>query len=67
MRALVHEPMKTVSTGMSRIGVPARQAHVGEGPGGRLARRRLVELSGSGTAPSSGMTWPGLVPQRDMG
>ena len=32
MRPLVHEPMNTVSTGISRSGVPADQAHVVEGP-----------------------------------
>ena len=34
MRELVHDPMNTVSTAMSRIGVPGSQAHVGQRPAG---------------------------------
>ncbi len=63
MRALVHEPMNTVSTAMSRIGGAGREAHVVEGPLRRLAASGSSKLSGSGTAPPIGTTWPGLVPQ----
>ena len=70
MRELVHEPMKTVSTGISRIGVPGAEAHVGERPLGRVALvRRRVDGSGSGTTPSmrrhlGGVGAPGDVRQR---
>ena len=64
MRPLVHDPMKTVSTGMSRTAVPALQAHVGQRPrGGLPGRTRLANWSGAGTAPPIGTTWAGLVPQ----
>ena len=48
MREFVQEPMKTVSTAISRIGVPARQPHVGEGPAGRLGLAGSVEGVGVG-------------------
>ena len=64
MRLLVHEPMKTVSTAMSRIGVPAvrpmyasaraaasRPAGVGEGCRGRAPRRRSTR-PGRGSCPT---------------
>ena len=34
IRPLVHEPMKTTSTGISLIGVPGIESHVVEGPPG---------------------------------
>ena len=51
MRQLVQEPMKTVSTWMSRIGVPGLEAHVGQRPLGGLPLVRLRRSRrGSGTA-----------------
>ena len=61
MRPLVHEPMKTVSTSISRIGVPA----VSPMYSSALAATRSLASSndsGSGTEPDSGTPWPGLVP-----
>ena len=52
MRLFVQLPMNTVSTAMSRIGVPGRQAHVLERPADGLACRRVGEVVGGGTAPS---------------
>ena len=46
IRPLVHDPMKTVSTGMSRTAVPAVEPHVGQGPLGRLPGRGLAEVVG---------------------
>ena len=68
MRALVHEPMNTVSTAMSAHRRARGQAHVGQGPGRRprgAAGRRSCR--GRARAPSIGTTWPGLVPQVTWG
>ena len=46
MRPLVHEPTKTVSTWMSRSGVPGCQVHVLEGPLGRGALLGVGERVG---------------------
>ena len=43
MREFVHDPMNTVSTAMSRIGVPGLQAHVRERTLRRLARAGVGE------------------------
>ena len=48
MRPLVQEPMKTVSTFTSRIGVPASQAHVGQRPLGGVALGGFGEVVGGG-------------------
>jgi hypothetical protein len=67
MRELVHEPMKTVSGRMSLIAVPAaRPMYVSA----REAASRSFgseKDSGSGTAPSIVVTWPGFVPQVTWG
>ena len=69
MRLFVHEPMNTVSTAMSRIGVPALEAHV-------LERARRRSRASSGRRTSSGIgddavdrrsTCAGLVPQVTCG
>ncbi len=63
IRPLVHEPMKTVSTSISRIGVPAVRPMYSSA---RSAETRSLSSSndaGSGTEPDSGTPWPGLVPQ----
>ena len=68
MRPLVHEPMNTVSTGMSRIGRAGGQAHVLERPGGRVAvagRRR--SRRGRAPTPSSGDDLRRVGAPRDVG
>ncbi len=59
---LVHDPMNTVSTAISRIAVPGFKFMYASA---RLAVSRAassVMLSGSGTKPSIETTCPGLVP-----
>ena len=51
MRLFVHEPMNTVSTAIARIGVPALEAHVGEGPLGGLPVVRARERRRIGHRP----------------
>ena len=65
IRPLVHEPTKTVSTAMSRSGVPGGQPHVLQAPlGGDRARRLVGEvLRVRARTAESGTPWPGLVPQ----
>ncbi len=67
MRPLVQEPMKALSMRSSVIGVPAsRPMYSSE----RAMAWRLLSsgaLSGSGTAPVTGTTSSGLVPQVTCG
>src|SRR5919199_2986190 len=60
MRALVQEPRNTVSTWISRIGVPGASPMY-------LKARSWPSFSGSGTAPSSGTVCAGVVPQETYG
>ena len=46
MRALVHDPMNTVSTAMSCIGVPASRPMYVEGAGRGVALDRVGEVVG---------------------
>ena len=67
MRLLVHEPMNTVSTGISRIGVPADRPMYSSARAAASRPAASEASSGDGTAPSNGATWPGLVPQVTCG
>ena len=67
MRPLVQLPRKTVSTSMSRSGMPGVRSMYSRA---RLAARRRVLSamdSGSGTVAEMGSPWPGLVPQVTKG
>ena len=64
MRLLVHEPMKTVSTRMSFIGVPACRPMYSRARS--AAARSFSSAKSSGRRarpPDSDTPWPGLVPQ----
>ena len=60
MRELVHEPMKTRSSGISRIGVPGARSMY-------FRARSSPSLLGSGTSPVTGATISGVVPQVTCG
>ena len=68
MRALVQDPMNTLSIWMSRIGMPGVNAMYS-----KSSLRGLTELliilmvRGSGTFPSTPVTIPGLVPHVTCG
>ena len=67
MREFVHEPMNTVSTAMSRIGVPACSPMYASA---RLAASRApssANASGSGTPSSIVIVWLGFVPHETCG
>ena len=68
MRLLVHDPMNTVSTAMSRIGVPAVRPMYASA---RAAASRSVGVEearrGRGRRPSIGTTCDGFVPQETWG
>ena len=64
IRPLVQEPRKTVSTWISRSGVPARQVHVLQRPLGRLSLVVVGDLLGVGNRrrerqPLTGIGAPG--------
>ena len=63
IRPLVHEPTKTVSTLMSRIGVPASSAMYCSAFSAATRSWRSSKSSGLGTLAPSGTPCPGLVPQ----
>ncbi len=67
MRPLVHEPMNTVSTGTSRMGVPAVRPMYSSARAAASRAAGSANWSGSGTDWLSGTTWPGLVPQLTWG
>ena len=68
MREFVQLPRNTVSTLISRIGVPACQAHVGQRPLGGLAVAGVGHGVGvRAPSPAIGATWAGLVPQVTCG
>ena len=56
MRLLVHEPMNTVSTGMSRIGVPALRPMYSSARAADSRAAGSSKASGSGTDPSRRVT-----------
>src|SRR5207248_424997 len=62
-RPLVHEPRNTVSTGMSRMAVPAVRPMYCRALAAASRAAGSAKESGSGTASSSPTTCPGLVPQ----
>ena len=67
MRAFVHEPMNTVSTATSRIGVPAFRPMYCNA---RVADSRSLgasRLAGSGTRSLIVTLWAGLVPHVTYG
>ena len=67
IRPFVHEPMNTVSTGMSRSAVPAVRPMYSRA---RATVSRVVgsaKSSGDGTVPSIDATWPGFVPHVTCG
>ena len=63
IRPLVHEPRKTVSTGISRMGVPAARPMYSRALRADAWSTGSVKSSGLGTDPASGTPWPGFVPQ----
>ncbi|KAL1864509.1 hypothetical protein VTK73DRAFT_5835 [Phialemonium thermophilum] len=67
MRELVHEPMKTLSTTTSSMGVPGTRPMYSSmrRPAAFLAS--VGNVSGSGTRPVMGTTSSGLVPQVTVG
>ena len=67
MRLLVHEPMNTVSTAMSRIGVPAVRPMYSSARAADSRSLASANESGSGTASPIGTTWAGFVPQETCG
>ena len=67
MRELVHEPMNTVSTAMSRIGVPEVRPMYASARAAASRSAGSANESGSGTEASIGTTWAGLVPQVTWG
>ena len=67
IRLFVQLPMKTVSTLMSLIGVPASKSMYSRARAAVLARFGSSKSSGPGITPSIGMTWAGLVPQLTCG
>ena len=67
MRALVHDPMKITSTPTSFIGWPADRSMYSSARAAAAASVGSSKEVGSGTAPSRGTTWPGLVPQEMWG
>ena len=60
IREFVHEPMKIRSSGISRIGVPGSSAMY-------FSARSSPSVLGSGTAPVTGATIPGVVPHVTWG
>ena len=63
MRLLVQEPMKTASTWMSFIGVPAARSMYSRARSAAERSFASAMAAGSGTASLSDTPWPGLVPQ----
>jgi hypothetical protein len=63
----VQEPMNTVSIATSRIGVPAAKPMYDSALAAASRISPAGHSSGSGTAPSRGTPWPGLVPQVTKG
>ena len=63
IRPLVHDPTKTVSTLMSRIGVPASRPMYSSAFSAATRSPSSAISAGTGTLPPSGTPWPGLVPQ----
>ncbi|GAA3108272.1 hypothetical protein GCM10020001_027880 [Nonomuraea salmonea] len=62
MRPLVHEPTNTVSTSISRSGVPAVSPMYSSARSAAERATGSSKLSGAGTDSPSGRPWPGLVP-----
>src|SRR5216684_7221952 len=62
IREFVHDPMKTVSTGMSRIGVPAFRPMYRRASRADSRACGSSNESGSGTRSSIVSVWPGFVP-----
>ena len=63
MRPLVQEPTNTVSTLISRIGVPASRPMYSSAFSVATLSSASSKSSGLGTVAPSGTPWPGLVPQ----
>ncbi len=63
MRPLVHEPMKTVSTLMSRSGVPPSRPMYSSARSAATRSPASAISDGTGTDADSGRPCPGLVPQ----
>ncbi len=66
-RAFVHEPMNTVSTLMSRIGVPALRPMYCSARVADSAAPSSVNDAGSGTMASIVVVWAGFVPHETLG
>src|SRR5690554_5307356 len=62
MRPFVHEPMNTVSTAISRSGVPGSRAMYSRARSAASRSFSSAISAGFGTAPDSGRPWPGFVP-----
>lgn len=62
MRPLVHDPTKTVSTAISRRGVPASRPMYSSALRAATLSLSSANDSGSGTELLSGRPWPGFVP-----
>jgi hypothetical protein len=54
--------MNTVSTSISRIGVPAVRPMYSSARSAAMRSLASSNVAGSGTEPESGTPWPGLVP-----
>ena len=67
MRPLVHEPMNTVSTGTSRMFMPAVSPMYSNARSMVLAVVASGASAGDGMTPSMGRTCAGLVPQLTYG
>src|SRR5581483_7565078 len=67
MRAFVHEPMKTRSIVISRIGVPGRSPMYSSARSAAARSSGSGKSDGSGTTPPTGTTMPGFVPQVTCG
>src|SRR5699024_8625245 len=67
MRALVHEPKKTVSIEISRSGVPGVKSMYSNALVIADFSLSSPASSGSGTTAPKGRPWPGLVPQVTKG
>ncbi len=67
MRALVHEPMNTLSGRMSRMRMPGSSPMYASARCMPARRTGSLSFAGSGTAPLAGTTCSGEVPQVTIG
>ena len=63
IRLFVHEPTKTVSMAMSRMGTPGVRPMYSSARSAASRGAPESQPAGSGTRPDSGTPWAGLVPQ----